>query len=100
MAQSAPARATAPTKSPQPARTGATRPPGRKSGPGRPARVQPFSGGTSRESTRGEDRAVIELEFGILVYPPRPEPEQAGRRAAAGGGRCGMRTASGSSASR
>ena len=23
--------------------------------------------------------AVIELEFGILVYPPRPEPEQAGR---------------------
>jgi integrase len=23
-------------------------------------------------------RAVIELEFGILVYPPRPEPEQAG----------------------
>ena len=25
-------------------------------------------------------RAVIELEFGILVYPPRPEPEQAGRK--------------------
>ena len=24
--------------------------------------------------------AVIELEFGILVYPPRPEPEQAGRK--------------------
>ena len=25
-------------------------------------------------------RAVIELEFGILVYPPRPEPKQAGRK--------------------
>ena len=25
-------------------------------------------------------RAVIELEFGILVYPPRPEPEQTGKK--------------------
>ena len=25
-------------------------------------------------------RAVVELEFGILVYPPRPEPEQAGKK--------------------
>ena len=25
-------------------------------------------------------RAVIELEFGILVYPPRPEQEQTGKK--------------------
>ena len=25
-------------------------------------------------------RAVIELEFGIMVYPPRPEPEQTGKK--------------------
>jgi integrase len=26
------------------------------------------------------NRAVIELEFGILVYPPRPEPERTGKK--------------------
>ena len=79
MAQSAPARATAPTKSPQPARTGARRP-GTKERAGRPARPRPFPGGSSRAATRGEDRAVIELEFGITVYPPQPEPEGTGKK--------------------
>ena len=99
MAQSAPARAAAPTKSPQPARIGARRP-GTKERAGRlPAPA--FPGGSSRAATRGEDRAVIELEFGITVYPPQPEPEGTGKKnGRLGGGRCGTRTASGSSASR
>jgi integrase len=79
MAQAAHARVTAPTKSPQAVRTGARRP-GAKERAGRPARPRSFPGGTSRAATRGEDRAVIELEFGITVYPPQPEPEGTGKK--------------------
>ena len=45
-------------------------------------------------------RVVIELDFGITVYPPQPVPEETRRSGRRGGGRCGTRKASGSSASR
>ena len=37
-----------------------------------PGALEQQVGGSSRAATRGEDRAVIELEFGITVYPPQP----------------------------
>jgi hypothetical protein len=60
MAQSAPARTKINTKVTQPA-------PGRSSR--RPARG-PRVSGAARDSVRQSARPVIELDFGILVYPP------------------------------
>ena len=74
MTQAASGRTKIPTKSPQAARAGVGRPPGNKGHAGRSPR--PFVGGISRAATRGDDRPVIELEFGITVYPAR----QAGDR--------------------
>ena len=71
MAQEAPPRTKIPTKSPQPARSGAARDAGRaKSGRTAPGRM--LAGGTGRAATRG-GRPVIELECGITVYPAREE---------------------------
>ena len=66
MTQAPPAGFKIPTKSPQPARK-AARPPGRRA----PGRV--LVNGTGRAATRGGGE-VIELEYGITVYPAREEP--------------------------
>jgi len=58
------------TSDPQPGVAGPGGP--RKSG--RPLRG-PRVSGDARESVRQPDRPVIELEFGILVYPPEGEGE-------------------------
>ena len=71
MAQEAPARTKIPTKSPQPARSGAARPAGRAKA-GRTARGRVLASGTGRAATRGGG-PVIELECGITVYPAREE---------------------------
>ena len=69
MAQSAPAQTKNNTKVTQPA-------PGRSSrrrpgGPGQAARRRaPGGSGEARESVRQPARPAIELEFGILAYPP------------------------------
>ena len=69
MAQSAPSRTKVPTKNPQPARAGASRPaPGRAR---RAARSPVFASGAGRPATRGDSNPVIELEYGITVYPAR-----------------------------
>jgi hypothetical protein len=71
MAQEAPPRTKIPTKSPQPARSGAARAAGR--GEIRPHGTgRMLAGGTGRAATRG-GRPVIELECGITVYPAREE---------------------------
>jgi hypothetical protein len=57
-----------PTKSPQPARGKAARP-ARRARAGRPAVL---ASGTGRAATRGGGE-VIELEYGITVYPVREE---------------------------
>ena len=67
MAQAAPAVVKIPTKSPQPARGK----PGRAK-PGRPAPGRVRAGGTGRAATRGGGE-VIELEYGVTVYPARNE---------------------------
>ena len=60
-----------PTESPQPARGKAARPAGRaKAGGPAPRRV--LANGTGRAATRGGGE-VIELEYGITVYPAREE---------------------------
>jgi hypothetical protein len=69
MAQSAPVRIKIPTKIPQP-------PPVRAARPARPkgrraARSRVFAGGAGRPATRGDGNPVIELEYGITVYPAR-----------------------------
>jgi len=66
MTQAPPAGFKIPTKSPQPARK-AARPAGRRA----PGRV--LVTGTGRAATRGGGE-VIELEYGITVYPAREEP--------------------------
>ena len=66
MTQAPPAGFKIPTKSPQPARK-AARPAGRRA----PGRV--LVNGTGRAATRGGGE-VIELEYGITVYPAREEP--------------------------
>jgi integrase len=66
MTQALPAVFKIPTKSPQPARK-AARPAGRRA----PGRV--LAAGTGRAATRGGGE-VIELEYGITVYPARAEP--------------------------
>jgi hypothetical protein len=69
MAQSAPPRTRKPTKNPQPARAGASRP--APSTARRAARSRAFAGGAGRPATRGDGNPVIELEYGITVYPAR-----------------------------
>ena len=69
MAQSAPSRTKKPTKNPQPARIGASRPAPARSR--RAARSPAFAGGAGRPATRGDGNPVIELEYGITVYPAR-----------------------------
>jgi hypothetical protein len=69
MAQSAPARTKINTKVTQPARGRASRPPAGRRKAGRPAKG-PRVSGDARESVRQSARPVIEVECGILVYPP------------------------------
>ena len=69
MAQSAPARTKINTKVTQPGPGRPSRRPAGRPGPGRPPRG-PRVSGDARESVRQPDRPVIELGFGIVVYPP------------------------------
>ena len=71
MSQAPPAAFKIPTKSPQPARGKAGRPAGRAK-PGHPAPGRVRASGTGRSATRGGGE-VIELEYGITVYPARGE---------------------------
>ena len=71
MAQSGPAVFKIPTKSPQPARGKAARP-ARRAKAARPAPGRVLANGTGRAATRGGGE-VIELEYGITVYPAREE---------------------------
>ena len=93
MTQAPPAVFKIPTKSPQPAR-GRAAAPRRARGEGQPARRprRVLASGTGRAATRGGGE-VIELEL-------RDHGVPGPRRKAAGGGRSGTRTASGSSARR
>ena len=59
-----------PTKSPQPARKAAR--PARKAKAARPAPGRVLANGTGRTATRGGGE-VIELDYGITVYPDREE---------------------------
>ena len=74
MAQSAPARTKINTKVTQPAPGLSSRRPAGRPGPGRPPRG-PRVSGEARDSVRQPDRPVIELDFGILVYPPETDGE-------------------------
>jgi hypothetical protein len=69
MAQAAAARTKINTKVTQPAPGRSSRRPAGRPGPGRPPRG-PRVSGDARESVRQPGRPVIELDFGILVYPP------------------------------
>ena len=71
MAQSAPAVFKIPTKSPQPARSKPGRPVGRAK-TRRPASGRVRASGAGRAATPGGG-VVIELEYGITVYPAREE---------------------------
>jgi len=71
MTQAAPAIFKIPTKSPQPARGKPGRPSGRAKA-GRPAPGRVVANGTGRLATLGGGE-VIELEYGIIVYPAREE---------------------------
>jgi hypothetical protein len=51
-----------------------SRPPAGSRKPGRQPKG-PRVGGDARESVRQPDRPVIELDFGILVYPPEADGE-------------------------
>jgi len=59
-----------PTESPQPARKAAR--PARRAKAARPARARVLANGTGRTATRGGGE-VIELDYGITVYPAREE---------------------------
>jgi hypothetical protein len=74
MAQSAPARTKMNTKVTQPAPGRSSRRPAGRPGPGRPPRG-PRVSGEARDSVRQSARPVIELDFGILVYPPEIDGE-------------------------
>ena len=69
MAQAAPARTKINTNVTQPAPGRSSRRPAGRPGPGRPPRG-PRVSGEARDSVRQSARPVIELDFGILVYPP------------------------------
>jgi hypothetical protein len=75
MAQSAPVWAKIPTENPQPPRPAATGPASRT----RPARTssRPAAlSGTGRAATRSSGRVVVELEWGVTVYPARREGDR------------------------
>jgi hypothetical protein len=74
MAQSAPARTKMNTKVTQPTPGRSSRRPAGRPGPGRPPRG-PRVSGEARDSVRQSARPVIELDFGILVYPPEIDGE-------------------------
>ena len=74
MAQSAPARTKINTKVTQPAPGRSSRRPAGRPGPGRPPKG-PRVSGEARDSVRQLARPVIELDFGILVYPPETDGE-------------------------
>ena len=71
MAQEAPARTKIPTKSPQPARGGRAGLPGGRGPAARRAAGSARAGPAARPP--GGGRPVIELEYGITVYPAREE---------------------------
>jgi len=71
MTQAPPAIFKIPTKSPQPVRKAAC--PAGRATTRRPAAGRVLASGTGRVATRG-DGEVIELEYGITVYPAREEP--------------------------
>jgi hypothetical protein len=71
MTQVAPAASKIPTKSPQLTRSKATRP--RRPKAGRLASERVLPSGSARAATRGGGE-VVELEYGITVYPAREEP--------------------------
>jgi hypothetical protein len=74
MTSAMPAQGKIPTDSPQPASRGlvarSARSGGRSAKPRSPARARVLAVGTGRESARGGGE-VIELEFGVAVYPAR-----------------------------
>ena len=74
MAHAALARTKINTEVTQSARSRATRPPAGPRKAGRPP-GGPRVSGEARESARHPDRPVIELECGIVVYPPEAEGE-------------------------
>jgi hypothetical protein len=74
MAQKALTRAKINTKVTQPPSGQRSRPPAGPRKPGRPHNG-PRVSGDARESVRQPDRPVIELDFGILVYPPETDGE-------------------------
>lgn len=74
MAQAAAARTKINTKVTQPAPGQPSRRRAGRPRPGRPPRGPRVSGDAS-ESVRQPDRPVIELESGILVYPPEADGE-------------------------
>ena len=67
MAHAAPVRTKIPTKIPQPAGAGASWPAWPKAR--RAARSRVLASGAGRPATRGGGDPVIELEYGITVYP-------------------------------
>ena len=69
MAQSAPAGTKINTKVTQPSPGRSSRRPAGRPGPARPARG-PRVSGEARDSVRQSARPVIEMDSGILVYPP------------------------------
>ncbi len=77
MAPSAPALPKIPTKIPQLARPAASRPAASPAHAGarsrRRARPGALVRGDTRAATRGDARVVVELEWGITVYPAREE---------------------------
>ena len=69
MAHAAPVRTKIPTKNPQPARAGAARRARPKSRPA--VRGRAFASAVGRPATHGDGHQVIELEYGVTVYPAR-----------------------------
>jgi hypothetical protein len=69
MTHAAPVRTKIPTKIPQPASAGASRSARTKARGAARSRV--LAGGAGRPATRGDGSPVIELEYGITVYPAR-----------------------------
>ena len=69
MAHAAPVRTKIPTKIPQPAGAGASRPTRPKAR--RAARSRVFASGAGRPAPRDDSNPVVELEYGITVYPAR-----------------------------
>src|SRR5260370_33726886 len=90
MVPEAPPQSKIPTKNPQPARPGASRPAGpARGGPrsGREARAGALLRGDARAATRGDGRVVIELECGVTVEPARGEVGRLRGGSKGGGGR-------------